>query len=86
MEIFHRKWHFTSGNCPQEMAFYPWKFSIGNSILPVETFHTKWHFTNGNFPCLTVHLNGNNGTLLLNAILPVEISHRKWHFMSGNFP
>ena len=72
------------------MAFYQWKFSMGNGILPVEIFHGKWHFTNGNF-------NGNNGTLLLNAILPVEILHmgndilpveifhRKWHFASGNF-
>ena len=77
VEIFHGKWHFINRNCPQEMAFCQWKFSIGNSILPVETFHRKWHFTNGNFPCLTAHLNGNNGTLLLNAILPVETFHRK---------
>ena len=35
---------------------------------------------------LTVHLNGNNGALLLNGILPVEIFHGKWHFTSGNFP
>ena len=59
------------------MVFYQWKFSIGNGTLPVEIFHGKWHFTSGNFPCLTVHFNGNNGTLLLNAILPVEIFHRK---------
>ena len=34
--IFHRKWHFTSGNFPQEMAFYQWKSSIRNGILPVK--------------------------------------------------
>ena len=70
---------------------------MGNGILPVEIFHRKWDFTNGNFPCLTVHFNGNNVTLLLNVIfqwkfsmgngiLPVEIFHGKWYFTSGNFP
>ena len=34
---------------------------------------------------LTVHLNGNNGALLLNGTLPVEIFHREWHFISRNF-
>ena len=42
------------------MAFYQWRFSTGNDILPVETSHGKWHFTNGNFPwknmCFTLYL------------------------------
>ena len=41
VEIFHRKWHFTSGNLTWEMAFYQWKLSIGNGILPVEIFQGK---------------------------------------------
>ena len=50
VEIFHRKWHFTSGNFPQEMEFHQWKFSMGNGTLPLETIHKKWHFTSGIFP------------------------------------
>ena len=61
VEILHRKWHFTSGIFPWEMAFYQWKLSMGNgtlsvkifhenAILPVEIFHRKLHFTSGNFP------------------------------------
>ena len=50
---------------------------MGNGILPVEIFHRKWDFTNGNFPCLTVHFNGNNVTLLLNVIF-------QWKFSMGN--
>ena len=60
VEIVHRKWHFTSGNCPWEMVFYhgnltwempfhQWKFSIGNDILPVENFYGKWHYASGNY-------------------------------------
>ena len=57
VEIVHMKWHFTSGNCPWEMAFYEWKLSTGNGILPVKIFHGKaWvllRISHGNY-----HENG----------------------------
>ena len=70
------------------MVFYQWKFSLRNGIY-------LWCIAE--MCSLTIHVNENNDTLLLNGIyqwkfskgkgiLPVEIIHGKLHFTGRNCP